>query len=493
MNSQYPVLIFLVPFVGALLCAVTGWWYRGAARVIALASLGAMTLLALAAGVPVFETGSLSTHLGGWAPPIGIELVLDPLSLLMALMTGSVSLVVLASARTAVRAELEGRETGFYALSLLLVAGLTGMVVTGDLFNMFVHLEVASLSAYALTAAGRPGAARAGLNYLLIGSLGASFYLLGVGFIYAGTGTLNMADAFSRLADAPPRLAGMGLALIVAGLAVKMALFPLHGWMPSAYAATTTTAAALMAALVTKISAYALLRILFWVYGSERLAATPFVMAAIGWAGAAALVAGGFYAFMQSDLRRLFAYSSVSQMGLIAIGLSVANSHGLTGATLHIFNDALMKGVLFLAAGALLVRSGVTRVDQLAKLRGRAPWTTVAIAVSGISLIGLPPLAGFFGKWYVLLGALESGRWFHVGAIALGTALTAAYVFRLLEPLLFGKPVHDAGNEGVTAKAEGGPTLAGMLLLTAFIVLAGVFNGPLAAMVRASLPSGLAP
>src|SRR5690606_6164438 len=213
-----------------------------------------MTGLALAAGGKVLATGSLHTHLGGWAPPLGIEFVMDPLTVLMAVLVSGGAFLLLLGMRTAVSTELEGRETAFHALTLLLVTGMTGMVMTGDLFNMFVHLEVTSLSAYALAGSGRPGAARAGLHYLLIGSLGASLYLLGVGFIYAGTGTLNMADVAVRLADAPPQLAMMGAALIAGGLGIKMALFPLHGWMPAAYSACTTPAATLMAALVTKVA-----------------------------------------------------------------------------------------------------------------------------------------------------------------------------------------------------------------------------------------------
>lgn len=503
MNSLYPILLYLAPFSGALLCAAVGWWYRGAARVIALAALGGMSALALAAGAATLEAGSLSTHLGGWAPPLGIELVLDPLSALMAALVAGVAFVVIAGLGKPVTAELEGRETGFHALSLLLVAGMTGMVVTGDLFNMFVHLEVTSLSAYALTGSGRPGAARAGLNYLLIGSLGASLYLLGVGFVYAGTGTLNMADAFARLTDAPPLLATMGATLIAAGMAVKMALFPFHGWMPSAYSASTSPAATLMAALVTKVAAYALIRVLFWVYGVERLTQSmPALLDALGWAGAAAIVIGGALAFMQNDLRRLLAYSSVSQMGLIAVGVSLANRDGLTGAVVHIAGDGLMKAALFIAAAAALTRFGVRRIDELAALRGRAPALVAVIAVAGVSLIGLPPLAGFFGKWYVLLGAMEAGRWVFVAAIGVGTVITAGYVFRILEPLLFAKaavsepglgdvedrpvalPSH-AGHANIRAAVAAGAVLA------LGIVLLGLFNAPVVKhFVRAALPEG---
>lgn len=487
MISALPVLLFLTPFLAALACAVAGWWIRGAARWLALFGLAATAGLSLVAAHAAFLHGSLHTHLGGWAPPVGIELVLDPLSALMAVLVAWTALGVVAGSRRVTAAEVAGSETSFYATVMLLVSGLLGIVVTGDLFNLFVQLEVASLSAYALVAAGRHGAARAAFNYLIIGTLGASLYLTGVGFLYAATGTLNMTDLAGRLTEGT--LALSGAVFIAAGLAVKMALFPLHGWMPSAYAAAPSAAAALMAPLVTKVAAYALLRILFWVYGHAHLADLRVLMELLAWAGAAAIVAGGVLAFLQRDLWRMLAYSSVSQTGIIALGIGLAGTSGLTGALLHIAADALMKAALFLAAGAALARFGVRTVDRLGELRGRAPWTTGILAVAGVSLIGLPPLAGFYGKWYVLLGALEAERWFFVAAVIAGTLITAAYVFRVLEPLMFGKTAPHAERATVTEGPAG--MIAAATLFAAGIVLLGIFNEPVVRLwIRAALPAG---
>jgi multicomponent Na+:H+ antiporter subunit D len=461
MTPHLPTLLYLAPFVGALVVAGLGAWVRGLARWTALASLAVTLVLAVLLMAEVVAGGPIRTELGGWAAPVGIELVADRLSAFMAVIVGGVGLAAVAGSVDAVRRELPGRETLYYACVLLVVAGLMGIVVTGDLFNLFVHLEVASLAAYGLVAAGGRGAPRAAVAYLIIGSVGASLYLLGVGFLYAATGTLNMADMAARLAAADARLVFVGTLLIVAGLGVKMGLFPLHTWMPAAYQRAPVAATAFMAPLFTKISAYALIRVLFWVHG-ETLLRQGAALDLLAWAGAAAVVAGGVLAFVQDDLRRLLVYSSIGQMGIVALGVGLANPAGMTGAVLHIASDALMKGVLFLAAGIALLRFGAARVDDLARLRGRAPWTAAAIVVALLSLVGVPPLSGFFGKWYVLSATLQEGRYAFTAALVLGSLATVGYAFRIVERLFFAPP------------PEGEPAHEGSLLAVgACVVLAG--------------------
>ena len=488
MISALPVLLFLIPFVAALVIAAVGPFVaRWAVHGIALAALTATAGVAITAVPRVLAHGALRSELGGWPPPIGIELVLDPLSAFVAVLVAVVALVVVAGTVRQVQEELPGREPTFLALSLMLVAGLLGITVTGDLFNLFVHIEVASLSAYALVAAGSRGAPRAGLRYLIIGSFGASLYLAGVGFLYGATGTLNIADIASRLGAAEPRLVLVGGLLIVIGLSVKMALYPLHLWMPSAYARGPSVSASLMAPLVTKVSVYAVLRMMFWVFGDT--AAQGVLLEMLAWVGAAAIVVGGAMAFVQSDLRRLLAYSSVGQMGLVVLGIGLATGPSLTGAVLHIANDALVKGALFLAAGVALLRFGVRKVSDLDRLRGRAPWTSAAITVAGLSLVGVPPLGGFFGKWYVLNGALQDGRWPLVVALVVGSLASIGYVFRMIERLYFAPPSADEDD----TREGAGAAVAATVLLAALVVAIGVWNADIVrTLVLPGLPSGIA-
>lgn len=470
-TSNLPALLFLVPFLSALVAAGLGWFVRGAARWVALAGLAATAVIALAGLPRVLAEGALRTEFGGWPAPIGIEVLLDPLSAFIAVLVGLVALVLVAGIHGQLRQELPRQETTFYSTVMLLISGLMGIVITGDLFNLFVQIELASLSAYALVAAGGRGAPRAGLNYLIIGSFGASLYLIGTGFIYAATGSLNMADVAARLGGAEPRLVLVGGLLMVAGLGVKMALFPLHLWMPPAYARGPSVSATIMAPLVTKVSAYALLRVMFWVFGPDGLAGEQWLLDVIAMGGAAAAVAGGFMALVQSDFRRLLAYSSIGQMGIVALGIGLANRDGVIGAALHIANDGLMKGVLFLAAGTALLRFGVRQVDDLSRLRDRAPWTAVAVGIATASLVGIPPLAGFFGKWYVLSATLAAERWWLAAALVTGSLASVGYAIRILERLYFA----ECTAKGDEREGDRGVLAAG-LVLALLVILAGIFN-----------------
>ena len=475
--SLVPVWLFAIPFAAALICASVGVWFRSVCRPLCIAAMLGTAALAVASNFMVAADGPMQTFLGGWAPPIGIYFLVDHLNAFVATVVGVVGLVVVVGSGAAVERQLARRRVFFHALAMLNIAGLMGMTVTHDLFNMYVFVEVVSLSAYALTASGGRGAPRAALRYLLIGSLGASLYLIGVGFLLAETGSLNMTDVAARLGEADPRTLVVSGVLIVVGFAVKMGLFPLHAWMPDAYSRASAAGASLMAPLVTKVSAYAMIRVLFWVYGAALLREEALVLDLIAWAGAVAVVVGGVMALMQADLFRLLAYSSISQMGIVALGIGLANDASLTGGIMHIANDALMKGALFLAASAIFLRYNIRRVDQLRELRGRAPWLSATIVLSGLSLVGLPPMCGFFGKWYVLKGALEADRWVLAGMVVLGSLASAGYVARLIEALFFAQ-IPDERQP-----AASGPrvrlTVAAALLLGAGVLVLGLLSGPL--------------
>lgn len=474
MTGHLPILIVIVPLLGAAAVALVGLRSARAARGLALGVLGASTAASAAALARALEEGALRYHLGGWAPPWGIEYVVDPLGGGMALLVAAFGLAAAVYAGPFVR-DLRPRDAGvFHAVYLLLAAGLLGITVTGDLFNVYVFLEISSLAAYALLALGGGRSVVASFRYLVLGTMAGTLYLLGVGYLYAVTGTLNMADVAARLTgqfESPA--VTMAIVLIVVGLAVKMALFPLHGWLPDAYTYAPAPVTAFVAGVMTKVSAYVMLRVLFFVVALGGVA--PEILRALGWVAAVAALAGSIMALAQTDVRRILAYSSVGQMGYIVLGFAIGTPLALTGALLHVLNHAVMKSCLFLSAGTVLYETGESHLEGYAGIARRMPISLAAFAIAGASIVGLPPTGGFFSKWYLLSAALDEGSWAFAAVLVLSSLLTAVYIFRVIERAYLGERAEPAPGTVAPAEAPAG-MLAPMVALAAAVVLLGVFN-----------------
>jgi multicomponent Na+:H+ antiporter subunit D len=440
---------------------------------------GAASVAAIAGAVEVALVGPRSYAVGGWPPPWGIEVVLDPLSAFMASTIALVgTLALLAAGPVAVRSQAR-LLPAFYALALVALTGFLGIVASGDLFNVFVFLEIAAIASYALIgSAGGLGLAAA-FRYLVLGTVGASFYLLGVGLLYSLTGTLNMADLAGRVAgqtDSPLYVAGV--AFVAVGLGLKMGLFPLHGWLPDAYTHAPSAVAGFLAGIGTKAAAYALARTLFYVLRPLDLPVGPALTAA----GAAGILVGGVLAARQLDARRLLAYSSVSQLGYIAVGFGLGHPGALAGAYLHILNHAVMKAALFVAVAAALIRGGRPGLASLG-LDRRMPITAACAVVAAASMVGVPPSGGFFSKWYLLTGATEAGAGWLVAVILLGTLLAVVYMYRLTRAVWFAAPAPKAAAE---APASLLTALVALALLVLLIGLgnAGIMNALLLAAAK---------
>jgi multicomponent Na+:H+ antiporter subunit D len=470
MRAHLPILPVLVPLLGGMLQPVIGYAGARAAFPLALATAAATLLAAGSGALEAIETGARRYFVGSWEPPWGIEVVLDPLSAFTATLVAAVATLALLGGKALVE-RAAGREApAHYALALLFLAGLEGMVVSGDLFNVFVFLEVASISAYALVASGGGPALAAAFRYLLLGTVGASFYLLGVGCLYAATGTLNMADVAARApaVSGSPLLAG-GIAFLVAGLGVKMALFPLHTWLPETYGRASAPVVLLLAPIGTKAAAYVLARVLLYVVHPESSLPTQL----LAWVGALAIVYGGARAIAETDARRLLAWSSVSQLGYVALGLGLASAPGLVGAYLQLAADALAKGVLFAALGVTAL-AGAS--PALARLRqGRAlPIAFACSVVAALSLVGVPPTAGFFAKWYLLQGAVAAGEPALAAVVVGGGLLAIAYTYRFASALR-------GGERGEAQPAPEAPVelLAALVALALLVVAVGTLSAPL--------------
>jgi multicomponent Na+:H+ antiporter subunit D len=309
-----------------------------------------------------------------------------------------------------------------------------GIVVTGDLFNVYVFLEIASLTAYAVMAIGNDKAPVAVIRYVILGTVGACFYLLGVGFLYFATGSLNMADVAQILPGlSDSRLIVAAAVFIFAGMGIKMALFPFHIWLPDAYTYSPSGVITFVAPLMTKVAAYVIIRMFVSVFAPGYLTDTFPILTIVAWLAAIGIIVGSIMAIAQKDLRRMLAYSSIAQICYVALGVGLANPLGIIGALLHIMNHAFMKGCLFQVTGGIRYRTGLWQIPKFGGLGHHMPWTMGAFAVAAISMVGIPPAAGFFSKWYLVLGSVAADNWVFVAVILLSSLLNAVYFFRVME------------------------------------------------------------
>jgi len=344
------------------------------------------------------------------------------------------ALVIVPWMRQSVNQEVPQRQGPFYALFLLAMSGLMGITLTGDAFNVFVFLEISSLSTYALVAHGtRRGALLSAFRYLIMGTLGATFYLIGVGLLYIMTGTLNMADMAERIPEvADTRAVRAAFVFIMVGLGLKLALFPLHRWLPGAYSNAPSAVTVFLAATATKVAVYVMLRMVFSVFGVEFALSMPYeefflVLGGIG------ILYASVQAIGQRTAKRMLAYSSVAQIGYIALAVGFVSIDGLTAGLVHLFNHALMKGALFMAVGAVVYRLGSNRIEDFAGLGREMPWTMLGFTLATLSMIGVPLTAGFISKWVLLQAAIADGHWIVVGVVAVGSMLAVVYLGRIIE------------------------------------------------------------
>lgn len=434
MIGHLPAFQVVLPLFAAPLCIVLR---RGALPwLVAVAVSWVAFLIAAIQLATVLDSGVITYELGGWPAPWGIEYRIDPLNAFMMVIVAGIAAVVLPYARRSVAAEIrEDLHYLFYSAFLLMLTGLLGIATTGDAFNLFVFIEIAALSSYALIAMGKDRRAlTAAFTYLAMGTAGATFILIGIGLLYVMTGTLNMADLAERLGPLlGTRTVGVAFAFLAVGISLKLALFPLHMWLPNAYAYAPSAVSSFLAATGTKIAIYVLLRFIYTVFGAEfSFGSLPLGQVLLALA-VLAMVVPSVIAIFQADVKRLLAYSSLAQIGYIVLGISMANVTGLTAAIVHLFNHAATKGALFLLIGCFVYRVGSAKLDRLAGIGRRMPWTTAGFAIGGLSLIGVPLTAGFVSKWYLVLGAMERGWWPAAALVFLSSLLAIAYVWRVLE------------------------------------------------------------
>ncbi|MGY8761888.1 MAG: complex I subunit 5 family protein, partial [Nitrospinaceae bacterium] len=400
MSHQLPAILFLLPLFAAISMPVVCLKHHHWSKSISLTILAAMVLVSIYNLHNVVNHGEVRYAFSGWAAPLGIEWVADGLASVMLVLLSVLGLLgVVFTGPTSPKA-LGGRIVHYYTLILLFFSALTGIVFARDFFNIFVFLEVAAISSYALIGVAGGRALFAAFRYLILGTIGASIYLLGVSYLYAVTGTLNMADMADKLPFLLDSKAVVGgLLFIFIGLGIKMALVPFHGWMPEAYAYAPDSVSPIMASLLTKIVLLAWVRIIYWVLNASIAIYDIPILQLVAVFGALAAVIGASLALIQRDIKMMFAYGGVSHIGIILIGIGQGNQTGFIGGIFYLLNDAVMQAALFFIAGVAFCQYGVRTIADLGRIGKQAPWLTGSLIVVGLGMIGLPPTGAFFGKW----------------------------------------------------------------------------------------------
>jgi multicomponent Na+:H+ antiporter subunit D len=481
MQEQLPILQILLPLLAAPVCLLLRRprLVLGFSIAVAWATSGLAGLLLSR----VLELGTLQYRLGGWAAPWGIEYRIDALSGFVLLFVSGIGAVVLSYAPISLAREIpEERHHLFCAAYLLCLTGLLGITITGDLFNLFVFLEVSALSAYGLISLGSDRRAlTAALQYLVLGTIGATFILIGVGLMYMMTGTLNMADMATQLGHTMgTRTVLVAFAFLTVGISLKMALFPLHLWLPNAYTYAPSVVSAFLAATATKVAVYIFLRFIFTVYGKSFAFDEVPLDTILLPLSILAIVVPSIVAIFQTNIKRMLAYSSLAQIGYMVLGISFASVTGLTAGIVHLFNHALMKGGLFLAMGCIVLRLGSAELADMRGVGRRMPWTMFAWVVGGLGLIGVPSTVGFISKWTLIRAAWESGRGAVAALVLLTSLLALVYVWRVVETAYFQEPPEKHAKVREAPLAMLIPTWA---LIGATIVF-GLLAGPTLGVAR---------
>jgi len=487
MIEQSPAFILLAPFFAAIIVALVGIRFRWICLPLVLISLLISVAASLCTLFRVLNEGTLRYFLGGWEPPFGIEYRIDGLNALVAIVISVVALIVGVYSRQRVIAETPDKVSQFYTLYLLLVAGLIGMVITGDAFNLYVLLEISSLTSYGLIAMGPKRATLASFKYVIMGTIGASFYLLGVGYLYIKTGSLNMFDIQEQLVAEGlfgSQSVMVAFILITIGVWIKMAFFPLHAWLPNAYAYAPTTTSTLLAPLVTKVMIYIMIRMMLTVFGAEYSLVQLDWNKIVIWMAVVAILSGSIAALAQKDLRKMLAFLIIAEVGYMVGGVWLAEQAGMVGAIYHIISDAFMTLCVFLFAGIIFAKTGKRDLNAVAGMFKKMPLTMAAFIVGAFSLIGIPPTCGFFSKWYLIQGGINSGHWEYVIALLISSLINAVLFFRIIEIAYFGaKPAegHDQHHsDDHDKRSEASSSMLIPLLGTATLLLAiGIFNQPI--------------
>ncbi len=495
MSQQYPALIVIVPLLAAFIISVAGWVNKRLCFPVAVAALSVATYSSIGLLLRVLDQGIVLYKLGGWDPPWGIAYYVDHLNGLVLVVVSTVALINLIASKKSIEQEFPEKTGPFYTLYVLMVTGLLGIVVTGDAFNLYVLLEIASLTGYGLLAMGGGRGPLATINYLYMGTIGACFYLLGVGYLYIVTGSLNMVDIAGILPSLYQSKAVLAAFIIcMVGVWLKMAFFPLHAWLPNAYTYAPSASSSLIAPLMTKVMIYVMIRFILTVFTPKFTFTVLAVNESIVWLAVIAIVMGAVLALAERNLKKMLAYIIIAEVGYMVGGAWLGNRAGMTGAILHIVNDALMTLCVFLVVGNIVYKIKGYAFDDLKGLFRKMPFTMGAFVVGALSIIGVPPTCGFFSKWYLISGGIAAGHYGFVAALLFSSLVNVVLFFRIIE-LGYFEPFSDHhGHNHHPEPIDEAPLsmLVPLIIVAVGLVVVGMYTGEIVTrIIDFSIPSGI--
>lgn len=437
-SEHLPVLQVVIPLLAAPLCIIlhnkTLAWLLS--TIVSLLCF----VIACQLTIQVEMTGAITYAIGGWAAPAGIEYHVDRLTAYILLIISGLALFIMLGAKRNLENEIAlDRLYLFYTAFLLNLTGLLGVIMTGDAFNVFVFIEISSLSSYAMISISRDKRSLyAAFQYLIFGTLGASFILISIGLMYALTGTLNIYDLHTRLVDMhDTRTLTTALVFFVIGIGLKAAIWPLHTWLPDAYCYSPSIVSTFLAGTSTKVFVYVLIRFVFSLFGIEfsfnELALDKLLMLL----SLVAILYGSIMAIKQDSMKRLLAYSSIAQIGYMTLAISLATAAGLAAGLIHVFNHAIIKVALFLCAANFIYFTGTDSIKKMAGMSKAMPVTSGLFVIAGLSIIGVPLTAGFTSKWFLINATIDSGYWYILPVIVVSSILAIVYVWKIVEQLYF--------------------------------------------------------
>jgi len=497
-QNNLPILILAIPLLSAFIINIGMRKSNTGAYLLLVAAMTGSVLAALGTLVQVIQTNSpIHYYLGDWKPPFGIELVIDHLGAMVLVLVSTVALLTAVYSLRPVQEDIPDRVHHYYTLYALLVSGLLGMVATGDAFNLYVLLEISALSSYALLARGRGLAYFSTFKYIIMGTIGACFYLLGVGYLYIKTGSLNMADLSNLLSTAEMHQSvtiKIGFILMIIGIWIKMAFFPLHGWLPNAYTYASTTTSCLIAPLMTKVSVYIMIRLMFSIFSVDYIFRTLQYDQLVMIFACIAIAFGSISALAQTNLKRILCYIIVAEVGYMVGGVWLANSSGFTGAVYHILADGMMTLCLFMSVGAIIFKTKKTSLGAMRNIFRKMPVTAVVFLIAAFSIIGIPPTCGFFSKWYLITGAIGAGQWLFIGALLFSSLINALIFFRIIEIGYFPKfdeSEQESHNEAIVVSEAPVTMMIPMILTAISLIIIGIYtNEIISSLVRWTIPAG---